>query len=121
MGIPKTEDRLRDYANNLYARCNEHKTEWNINQADLAELKVYVDAYNAKLAASRAPDHRKSDVVAKNESKKALKHYLPVFQGKNLDFNDNITPPVRESLGLNIKDEVPSEIWRPQYSPLAWF
>jgi len=120
MGLPKTEDGLRDFENNLYAQCNAHKTEWNIPEADLTTLRGYVDDYDTKLAVSRTPDHRKSDIVAKNESKKALRHYLPLFQGKNMDFNNAITKPVRESLGLTIHDTVKTPVERPQSAPRGW-
>jgi len=120
MAIPRTDDGIRDYTVNLYTQCNIHKAEWNIPEADLVTLKAYLDDYTAKLTAARSPDHRKSDILAKNEAKKALADYLPVFQGKNLDFNNAITKPVRESLGLTVKDTVKTPVERPQSAPRGW-
>ena len=67
---------------------------------------------------SGAPDTRsKAATTAKNEANKALRHDLTVFIAKYINNNDAITPPIRDNLGLPVKDTTRMPIPAPTTYP----
>jgi len=120
MAIPRTDEGLKDFSANLIAKCDANKTAWGIPQDSLTHIQGLHDDYVTKLTAAKAPDHRKHDIVAKNEAKDALIDGLTVFIGLRLDYNDAVGNPERAELGLPLKDQTRSPVERPSHSPLAW-
>ncbi|MDR1215377.1 MAG: hypothetical protein LBK25_01705 [Treponema sp.] len=103
--IPTNDNGIGSWADNLITRCDTNKTAWAIAQDAITTLRSLYDAYKDALAKAQAPDTRsKSATTAKNEAKAALRSALNVFIAKYIDNNDAITVPIREQLGLPIKD-----------------
>lgn len=120
MAIPRTDDGLRAFAANLLSLCDTNKTVWNITPEAITNVQTLNTAYYTALQVSESPNRRKADTVAKNEAKDALTDGLRVFIGKYLDYNDSITDPIRESLGLPIKDKTLTPVARPSASPVFY-
>jgi len=120
MALPTKDDDLRSFAVNLLSQCDTNKTAWSIPADAITAAQAVSTNYGTKLAACESPDRRKSDVVAKNEAKKALSEALRVFIGKYLEYNEAITDPIRESLGLPLKDVVKTPVPRPLAAPVAY-
>jgi hypothetical protein len=120
MALPTKDDDLRSFAVNLLSQCDTNKTAWGIPADAITAAQAVSTDYGTKLAASESPDRRKSDTVAKNEAKKTLSAALRVFIGKYLEYNDAITDPIRESLGLPLKDVVKTPVPRPLAAPVAY-
>jgi hypothetical protein len=103
--IPSNDNETRSWADSFITLCEANKTAWAIPQDAVTTLRSLYDTYNDTLAKAQAPDTRsKSATVAKNEAKTALRSALTVFIAKYIDNNDAITVPIREQLGLTIKD-----------------
>jgi hypothetical protein len=103
--IPINDNGIGSWADNFITRCETNKTAWAIPQDAVTTLRSLYDTYKETLAKAQAPDTRsKSATVAKNEAKAALRSALTVFIAKYIDNNDAITVPIREQLGLPIKD-----------------
>jgi hypothetical protein len=103
--IPINDNAIGSWADNFITRCETNKTAWAIPQDAVAALRSLYDTYKDALAKAQAPDTRsKSATTAKNEAKTALRSALTVFIAKYIDNNDAITVPIREQLGLPIKD-----------------
>ncbi|GAB6391425.1 MAG: hypothetical protein MdMp014T_0798 [Treponematales bacterium] len=120
MAIPKTDEGLREFSANLIAKCNEKKAVWGIPDAAVTQIQGLHTDYDAKLAAAKASNHRKSDTVAKNQSKKALIAGLTVFIGTHVEFNNAVGEVERAEIGLPPKDKTWTPVERPDRSPLAW-
>jgi len=120
MAIPRTDDGLRAFSENLIEKCDANKTAWGLPADEITALRALHTDYVAKLAVSQSPDRTKAATVAKNESKAALKAGLEVFIGKRLEYNTAITNPIREELGLGLKDTVRTKVLRPDKPPVFY-
>jgi hypothetical protein len=120
MAIPRTDNELRSFAVNLISQCDTNKTAWGIPADAITALQALSTAYGAALQTAESPDRRKSDVTAKNEAKEALLEGLRTFIGKHLEYNEAITDPIRESLGLSLKDKIRTPVPRPSASPVFY-
>jgi hypothetical protein len=115
--IPTKDNETRSWSNNLIALCQTNYTEYGLPQDAVTPLRPLWTAYDAALATAQSSDTRsKAATAAKNEAKRALRHALSVFIAKYIDNNDAITIPIREQLGLDIKDTT----WTPIPPPSTY-
>jgi hypothetical protein len=120
MAVPRTDEGLKEFSANLIAKCNEKKAAWGIPDAAVTQIQGLDADYDAKLTAAKASNHRKSDTVAKNVSKKALIDGLTLFIGEHLEFNLSIGEVERAEIGLPPRDRTWTPVERPDRSPSAW-
>jgi hypothetical protein len=116
--IPEDNNGIRSWADNFITQCETNKTAWGIPSDAVTALRSLWDVYDAALAKALSPDTKgKPATAAKNEAKKALHSALTVFVAKYIDNNDAITAPIREQLGLPVKDTTRTPIPVPTTYP----
>jgi hypothetical protein len=116
--IPRDNNGIRSWAHSFIALCDTNKTVWGIPTDTVTTLHTLWDNYDAALAKALAPDtHSKPATTAKEEAKKTLRDALIVFVAKYIDNNDIITIPIREQLGLPVKDRKHTSIPTPTTYP----
>jgi hypothetical protein len=69
--IPKNDDELLVFTENLYAYALANYTRWQVPSPQ-AFLEAPIAAYKTALTAYQDPNHGKIDTLNKNETKKTL-------------------------------------------------
>ena len=116
--IPINDNELRSWADSFIAQCDANKVAWGIPADAVTASRAFCDTYATMLDIARAPyTHSKTATTAKKEAKKALRHALAVFISKYIDNNDVITAPIRDNLGLPVRDTTHSPIPAPTTYP----
>ncbi|MDR2419303.1 MAG: hypothetical protein LBD79_09660 [Treponema sp.] len=116
--IPTKDDVLRSWADSFISQCDTNKAAWGIPADVVSASRAYYDAYKNTLDIAQAPDTRgKAATAAKNAAKKALRNNLNVFIARYIDYNDVITVPIRDNLGLPVKDTTRTSIATPTTHP----
>ncbi|MDR0723245.1 MAG: hypothetical protein LBF75_10745 [Treponema sp.] len=102
--FPKREAELLEWFNNFSAVLTEHASAWNI-PADVASgLTAKVAAYERIYEAAKGENRTKALMLEKNETRDALKSDLRNIKNKYIDYNDEVTVPDRERLGLPLRN-----------------
>jgi hypothetical protein len=116
--IPVNDNAIYSWAYNFITLCGANKTAWNIFSDAITAVHALLDTYADALAKTQSSDTRsKSATVAKNEVKVSLRNALTVFVAKYIENNDAITVPIREQLGLPIKNTTRTPIPAPTTYP----
>ena len=116
--VSTKDSELRSWADSFISQCDANKAAWGIPADAVTASRALCTAYTTALDTALAPDTRsKAATTAKNEAKKALRLDLTVFIAKYIDNNAAITPPIRDMLGLPVKDTTHSPIPAPTSYP----
>ncbi|MDR0644181.1 MAG: hypothetical protein LBG05_04595 [Treponema sp.] len=116
--ITTKDSELRTWADSFITQCDTNKAAWDIPADAVTASRALCTAYTTALDIALAPDTRsKAATTAKNEAKQALRRALSVFIAKYIDNNDAITPPIRDNLGLPVKDTTRTPIPVPTTYP----
>jgi hypothetical protein len=115
--FPKREAELVDWLKNFSQVITENVTAWAI-PADVASgLATKVTAYETAFLAATGENGTKALVIEKNEKRDALKAEVRTIKNKFIDYNDAVTDPNREKLGLPLRDKIPTPRPRPTSRP----
>jgi hypothetical protein len=116
--IPTKDSEFRSWADSFISQCDTNKAAWDIPADAVTASRALCTAYTTALDTALAPATRsKVATSVKNEAKKALRHNLAVFIAKYIDNNEAITAPIRDTLGLPVKDTTHSPIPAPTTYP----
>jgi hypothetical protein len=116
--IPRKDNELRVWADSFITQCDTNKTAWGIPADAVTGSRALCDTYMSALDIALAPDsHSKAATTAKNEAREALRHNLIAFIAQYIDYNNGITAPIRNNLGLPVRDTTRSPIPRPTTFP----
>jgi hypothetical protein len=116
--IPKNDDELLVFTENLYAYALANYTRWQVPSPQ-SFLEAPIAAYKTALTAYQDPNHGKIDTLNKNETKKtldsALRTYIQGFTARN----PAVTDEDRERMGLPLRDTTPTHHPEPDVKPVA--
>jgi hypothetical protein len=114
--IPVKEEEFLGWAKNLYTYANAHYGLWSVPDPTAA-LKTPLDAYEAAFAAVLNPNRGRVDVLAKKDTKKALKKAIRVYVKAYLISNPLVTDEDRAAMGLPIHKTTRTPVPVPRTAP----
>jgi hypothetical protein len=106
--IPTTDGNFLEWVKNLLTYLQEHAREWELDPSTYAELERLLSIYQAAYEKAKAPNRGSADVLAKNESRNALKKATRQYVKEYLINNHHITDEDRKLMGLPIHDTKPT-------------
>jgi len=116
--FPAREAELLEWLKNFSTVLAENASAWNV-PADVASgLTAAVKGYETAYEAAKGENGTKALLLEKTEKKDALKGDVRNIKNKYLDYNDAVSDPDRERLGLPIRDRNPTPKSRPTGRPL---
>jgi hypothetical protein len=115
--IPTGDEQFLDWAGNLLAYVASHAAAWGITESKVAALQALKAAYAEKLAAAKAPNRGKADVLAKNEARDALKAAMRPFVKAHLAYNEDVSDEDRVKMDIPIHNNKPSPVPPPSTHP----
>jgi hypothetical protein len=116
--FPKREADLLEWLKNFSAVVAGNATAWNIPATAAQDLTAKVAAYETTYEAAKGENGTKALILEKNEKRDALKAEVRNIKNKYIDYNDAVTDPDRERLGLPIRDRMPTPKPKPTSRPL---
>ena len=116
--IPKNDDELLVFAENLYTYALANYTRWQVPSPQ-SFLEAPVAAYKTALTVYQNPNHGKIDTLNKNETKKTLDSALRTYIQGFIARNPAVTDEDRERMGLPLRDTTPSPHPEPDVKPVA--
>ena len=116
--IPKNDDELLVFTENLYAYALANYTRWQVPSPQ-SFLEAPVAAYKTALTVYQNPNHGKIDTLNKNETKKALDSALRTYIQGFIARNPAVTDEDRERMELPLRDTIPSPHPAPDVKPVA--
>jgi hypothetical protein len=116
--FPKREADLLEWVKNFSAVVTVKASVWNIPADTAQDLTAKVNAYETTYEAAKGENGTKALILEKNERRDALKADLRNIKNKYIDYNDAVTDPDRERLGLPIRDRNPTPKPKPTSRPL---
>jgi hypothetical protein len=117
--IPKTEDGLRNWANNFSTLITANPTTYGLMASDATAIAALVDAFDAALTLATDPSTKtKTTVLARDAAKSAM---LPVLRhyAQTIKLNDGVTNEEKGALGLTIDDTQRTPIPAPSTQPIC--
>jgi hypothetical protein len=116
--FPKRDANLLEWLKNFSSVLSEHSEAWGIPVSAASGLATKVAAYEAAYEAAIGENGTKALILEKNEKRDTLKADVRNMKNKHIDYNDAITDPDRERLGLSIRDRKPTPKPRPASRPV---
>jgi hypothetical protein len=116
--FPKREADLLEWLKNFSAALASKASAWGIPAQTASGLTAAVNAYETTYEAAKGENGTKALILEKNEKRNALKTEVRNIKNKHIDYNDAVTDPDRERLGLPIRDKNPTPKPRPASRPL---
>jgi hypothetical protein len=116
--FPKREADLLEWLKNFSAALADKASAWNVPATVAQDLTAKVAAYEMTYEAAKGENGTKALILEKNEKRDALKSEVRNVKNKYIDYNDAVTAPDRERLGLPIRDRNPTPKPRPASRPL---
>jgi hypothetical protein len=116
--FPKREADLLEWLKNFSAVLAAKASAWNIPANVAQDLAAKLAAYETTYEAAKGENGTKALILEKNEKRDVLKADVRNIKNKYIDYNDAVTDPDRERLGLPIRDRNPSPKPRPVSRPL---
>lgn len=102
--FPKRDADLVEWLKNFSAVLSEHAEEWGIPAQAASGLAAETAAYVSAYEAAVGENGTRALVVEKNEKRNALKANVRTIKNKHINYNDAVTDPNRERLGLSARD-----------------
>jgi hypothetical protein len=115
--IPTGDEAFLDWAQNFLTYTASHAAAWGIAENKVAALQALKDTYAEKLAAAKAPNRGKADVLAKNEARHELEAALRPFVKSHITYNEDITDEDRVKMGTPVHKNKPSPVPPPSTHP----
>jgi hypothetical protein len=115
--FPKRDAELLEWLKNFSAVLAENASAWNIPADAASGLTAEAGAYETIYEAAKGENGTRALVLEKNEKRDALKSDVRNIKNKYIDYNDAVTDPDRERLGLPIRDRKPTPKPRPVSRP----
>jgi hypothetical protein len=107
-----------EWLKNFSSVLSEHAGAWGIPVLAASGLAAKTAAYETVYEAATGENGTKALVLEKNEKRYALKAEVRNVKNKHIDYNDAVTYPDRERLGLPIRDRKPTPKPRPTSRPV---
>ena len=111
--FPKREAELLEWLKNFSAVLASKASAWNVPANAAQDLSAKVAAYETTYEAAKGENGTKALILEKNEKRDAIKAEVRNIKNKYIDYNDVVTDPDRERLGLPIRDRNPTPKPRP--------
>jgi hypothetical protein len=115
--FPKREADLLEWLKNFGVVIAENAVAWAVPPGTASGLTAQITAYEAAYEAAKGENGTKALIVEKNEKRDALKSEVRNVKNKYIDYNDAVTDPDRERLGLPLRDRKPTPKPRPASRP----
>ena len=116
--FPRRMAILFEWLKHFSSVLSEHAAEWGIPAQIASDFAAKVAAYQTIYEATIGGDSTKALVLERNERQKALKSEVRNIKNKYIDYNDAVTDPDRERLGLPTRDKRPTSKPRPTSRPV---
>jgi hypothetical protein len=115
--IPTGDEKFLDWTQNLLVYTASRAAAWGIAESKVAALQALKNTYAEKLAAAKAPNRGKADVLAKNEARDALEAAMRPFVKAHLAYNEDVTDEDRVKMDIPTHKNKPSPIPPPSTHP----
>jgi hypothetical protein len=113
----KTDEALRQGAKNTYGYARANSARLGITDPSPL-LREPVDNYDAALTAAQDPDHKRSDVLLKNQTQKTLIDKLKAWGEEYIFHNHNLT--AEDIIALDLHQDKPhTTIYPPDKPPVV--
>jgi hypothetical protein len=106
--IPQSDGKFSEWVKNLLIYILAHASEWGLDPSTYAELERLLSIYEAAYEKAESPNRGSADVLAKNESRNALKKAARQYVREYLINNHLITDEDRKLMGLPVHDTKPT-------------
>jgi hypothetical protein len=116
--FPKRDAEGLEWFKNFSTVLAANALAWNIPADVVSDLTAQVNAYETIYEAAKGENGTRALVLEKNEKRDALKANVRNIKNKYIDYNDAVTDPDRQRLGLPIRDRNPTPKPRPTSRPL---
>jgi PIN domain nuclease of toxin-antitoxin system len=116
--FPKREADLLEWFKNFSAVLVSKASAWNILVDVANDLLVLVNEYETIFELAKGENGTKALILEKHEKRDALIATVRNIKNKYIDYNDIITNPDRERLGLPVRDRNPTPKPKPVGRPL---
>ena len=116
--FPKRDADLLEWLKNFSSVLSEHAVAWGIPAQAASDLAAETAAYETVYEAATGENGTKALILEKNEKRGALKADVRNIKNKHIDYNDAVTDPNRERLGLPARDRKPTPKPAPVSRPL---
>ncbi|MDR0729578.1 MAG: hypothetical protein LBF19_05610 [Prevotellaceae bacterium] len=114
--IPQGPDKFNAFQGNFLTLVVANKTAWGINDAAIAPLQTRQATWDVLYPKASSPtDRTPADVLARKECQAAYTHDIRGFVNQQLRYNQLVSDPDRERLGLR----VPSSSRHPVSPPVT--
>ncbi|MDR1983315.1 MAG: hypothetical protein LBQ28_00590 [Prevotellaceae bacterium] len=100
--IPQSDGKFLEWVKILFTYVRAHLTEWGLSESLLTPIDALIAKFDADYARAEDPNRGKADVLAKNESRDALKTSVRAFVKAYLTFNPLVTDEDRDRMGLPV-------------------
>jgi hypothetical protein len=114
--IPSSDEKFLEWSKNLYAYALANFTRWSVPTPQ-TELQALLTAHEAAFEAAKNPNRGKVDILAKNETRDALKKKIRVYVKAYLINNPAVTDEDKAAMGLPIYKTGRSPIQVPETVP----
>jgi hypothetical protein len=106
--IPTNDWDFLEWVKNLLMYILAHASQWGLDTSTVAELQRLLSVYEAAYERAKSPNRGSADVVAKNESRDALKKAARQYVREYLISNHLITDEDRTLMRLPVHDTKPT-------------
>jgi hypothetical protein len=115
--IPSGDEQFLDWAQNFLTYAASRAAAWGIADSKVAALQALKVVYAEKLAAAKAPNRGKADVLAKNEARDALEGAVRPFYKSHIAYNEDVTDEDRVKMGVPVHNNKHSPVPPPATHP----
>jgi hypothetical protein len=116
--IPSGDEVFLEWARNLYNYALAHFADWGGIPSPSASVGPLVGAYLTALTAAQKPNRGKVDVLAKNQSRDALKKAIRIYVKAWLINNPLVTDEDKIAMGLPVYKKTKSPVVPPKTAPV---
>jgi hypothetical protein len=116
--FPRQDANLLKWLKNFSIVLAEHAVTWGVDKETTDDLSKDTTAYEAVYAEATGENGTRALVLEKNEKRDALKSKIRDIKNKHIDYNDAVSEPDRERLGLPLRDRKPTPKPRPKSRPV---
>ncbi|MDR1216251.1 MAG: hypothetical protein LBK25_06190 [Treponema sp.] len=116
--FPRRGADFLEWLKNFSLALSEHAAAWGILAQVASDLAAKVAAYEALYALATGENGTSALILEKDAARLALETQIREIKNKYIDYNDAVTDPNRDRLGLPIYDRKPSPKPRPTSRPV---
>ncbi|MDR2409689.1 MAG: hypothetical protein LBE13_16480 [Bacteroidales bacterium] len=117
--LPANAGKFLEFVRNLLSYLIEHVMQWRIDPSTYQAMERLLQEYEAAYTRAEAPNHGSADILARNESRKALKKEVRQYVKEYLINNRLVTDEDRKRMNLPIHDTKPTPAPVPTDSPIG--